>query len=76
VDDVYWVNARVHIRHEIAKGGQGRYVEMNEYAVEAIEDLRPSNDTLVGSSDSQWFTMVVNPVARRAVFPRVGATLT
>lgn len=41
MDDVDFENARVHIRPEIAKGGRGRYVEMNGYAFEAVEALRP-----------------------------------
>lgn len=69
LDDVDWVNSRVHIRPEIAKGGQGRYVEMNEYAVEAIEVLRPfANGTLAGI-DKSWFTTLVHEAATAAGFP-------
>jgi integrase/recombinase XerC len=70
MEDVDLENDRVHIRATIAKGGQGRYVEMNQLAHEAVAALRPwSNGTLVGTRDPAWFTMMVNEVATRAGFP-------
>lgn len=69
-DDVDWVNGRVRIRAEIAKGNQGRHVEMNELAVQAIEALRPYwNGTLVGGIHPNWFTTMFNQTATRAGFP-------
>jgi integrase/recombinase XerD len=67
-DDIDWVNRRVRIRAEVAKGKRGRFVEMNDLAVEAIEALRPWKATLVDIS-AERFTMMVHDTAKRAGFP-------
>lgn len=69
--DIDWVNGRVRIRADIAKGSQSRFVETSDLAVEALEELRPfwSETSLVGGMDKEWFTMMVHQTAKRAGFP-------
>lgn len=68
-DDIDWSGRRVLIR--LAKGGQQRWVEGNDLAMETLEQLRPwYNGTVIGSIKPDWFTMLVHRAAKRAGFPR------
>lgn len=71
-EDVDWKGRRVYIRE--AKGGRPRWVEANDLAIQALEEMssmlpRKEGMSIVGYAPN-WFTMIVNQAATEAGLPR------
>jgi site-specific recombinase XerD len=66
--DVDWAGRRVYIRP--SKGDKDRWVEMNDIASDALNQLQGwYNGTVIGAISPQWFSMVVHRAAKVAGFP-------